>query len=60
MYLCVKAHTVFIWFVVHIQIVVQCVTIWVQITLFLWLILIVAHPRIVSHVQILGVSDGKL
>jgi len=28
-------YTVFTWFVVHIRIVAQCITIWVQITLFL-------------------------
>jgi len=44
--------TIFTQFVVYIQIVVQCITIQVQITLFLWLILIVAHPQIVSHMQI--------
>jgi len=42
--------TVFTWFMAHIWIVAQCVTIQVQITLFLWLILIVAHPWIVLHV----------
>ena len=49
--MCVIVCTIFPQLIVHPQLLLQCATIWVQMTLFLWLVVTVVHPCIVPHLK---------